>query len=145
MNKRAIIVSGYFNPLHKGHLEYFNMAKSKGDTLIVIVNSDYQRKLKGSNEFMLEDERVLIIKALTVTDFVFLSTDKDRTVCKSLEEIYNIYSQSFELFFANGGDQDNKTIPEVEVCKNLGIKLLDGLGSKIQSSSWLLNSKDENK
>lgn len=121
------------------------MAKSKGDTLIVIVNSDYQRKLKGSNEFMLEDERVLIIKALTVTDFVFLSTDKDRTVCKSLEEIYNIYSQSFELFFANGGDQDNKTIPEVEVCKNLGIKLLDGLGSKIQSSSWLLNSKDENK
>jgi cytidyltransferase-like protein len=145
MNNRAIIVSGYFNPLHKGHLEYFNMAKSRGDKLIVIVNSDYQRKLKGSNEFMLEDERVLIIEALTVTDFVFLSTDKDRTVCKSLEEIYYRYSNLFELFFANGGDQDNKTIPEVEVCKKLGIKLIDGLGSKIQSSSWLINSKNENK
>ena len=66
-------------------------------------------------------------------------------VCKSLEEIYNRYSKSFELFFANGGDQDNKTIPEVGICKKLGIKLLDGLGSKIQSSSWLINSKDENK
>jgi hypothetical protein len=94
---------------------------------------------------MLEDERLLIIQALNITDFVFLSIDKDRTVRKSLEEIYNRYSKSFELFFANGGDQDNKTIPEVGICKKLGIKLLDGLGSKIQSSSWLINSKDENK
>ena len=145
MKNKAIIVSGYFNPLHKGHLEYFSMAKSHGEKLIVIVNNDFQRKLKGSNEFMLEDERVLIIQALNITDFVFLSIDKDRTVRKSLEEIYNRYSKSFELFFANGGDQDNKTIPEVGICKKLGIKLLDGLGSKIQSSSWLINSKDENK
>jgi cytidyltransferase-like protein len=145
MKNKAIIVSGYFNPLHKGHLEYFSMAKSHGAKLIVIVNNDFQRKLKGSNEFMLEDERVLIIQALNITDFVFLSIDKDRTVRKSLEEIYNRYSKSFELFFANGGDQDNKTIPEVGICKKLGIKLLDGLGSKIQSSSWLINSKDENK
>ena len=145
MKNKAIIVSGYFNPLHKGHLEYFSMAKSHGEKLIVIVNNDFQRKLKGSNEFMLEDERLLIIQALNITDFVFLSIDKDRTVRKSLEEIYNRYSKSFELFFANGGDQDNKTIPEVGICKKLGIKLLDGLGSKIQSSSWLINSKDENK
>ena len=143
--QKAIIVSGYFNPLHKGHLEYFSMAKSHGEKLIVIVNNDFQRKLKGSNEFMLEDERLLIIQALNITDFVFLSIDKDRTVRESLEEIYNRYSKSFELFFANGGDQDNKTIPEVGICKKLGIKLLDGLGSKIQSSSWLINSKDENK
>ena len=145
MKNKAIIVSGYFNPLHKGHLEYFSMAKSHGAKLIVIVNNDFQRKLKGSNEFMLEDERLLIIQALNITDFVYLSIDKDRTVRKSLEEIYNRYSKSFELFFANGGDQDNKTIPEVGICKKLGIKLLDGLGSKIQSSSWLINSKDENK
>ncbi|MDC3219338.1 adenylyltransferase/cytidyltransferase family protein [Flavobacteriaceae bacterium] len=145
MKNKAIIVSGYFNPLHKGHLEYFSMAKSHGEKLIVIVNNDFQRKLKGSNEFMLEDERLLIIQALNITDFVFLSIDKDRTVRESLEEIYNRYSKSFELFFANGGDQDNKTIPEVGICKKLGIKLLDGLGSKIQSSSWLINSKDENK
>ena len=53
MKNKAIIVSGYFNPLHKGHLEYFSMAKSHGEKLIVIVNNDFQRKLKGSNEFML--------------------------------------------------------------------------------------------
>jgi cytidyltransferase-like protein len=99
MKNKAIIVSGYFNPLHKGHLEYFSMAKSHGAKLIVIVNNDFQRKLKGSNEFMLEDERLLIIQALNITDFVFLSIDKDRTVSKSLEEIYNRYSKSFELLF----------------------------------------------
>ena len=138
MKNKAIIVSGYFNPLHKGHLEYFSMAKSHGEKLIVIVNNDFQRKLKGSNEFMLKDERLLIIQALNITDFVFLSIDKDRTVRESLEEIYNRYSKSFELFFANGGDQDNKTIPEAGICKKLDIKLIDNLGEKIQSSSWLL-------
>ena len=59
MKKKAIIVSGYFNPLHKGHIELFHTAKSKGDELFVIVNNDYQRKLKGSKEFMYEEERVL--------------------------------------------------------------------------------------
>lgn len=61
MKKKAIIVSGYFNPIHKGHIEYFNNAKANGDYLIVIVNSDYQRALKGSKEFQNEDERVFII------------------------------------------------------------------------------------
>ena len=61
MKKKAIIVSGYFNPLHKGHVEYFHLAKSKGNELFVIVNNDFQRSLKGSNQFMLEDERLLII------------------------------------------------------------------------------------
>tara|TARA_B100000427_G_scaffold76227_1_gene62159 strand:- start:626 stop:1048 length:423 start_codon:yes stop_codon:yes gene_type:complete len=138
MKPKLIIVSGYFNPLHKGHIEYFNTAKSEGDSLLVIVNNDNQRKLKGSKEFMLEDERCLIIKELTVTDIVVLSIDNDRTVIKTLEKIHNEFSSSYELFFANGGDQDNETIPETDICRKLTIKLLDGLGDKIQSSSWLL-------
>ena len=80
-----------------------------------------------------------------VTDYVLLSVDKDRTVRLSLEKVYNEYSGVFDLYFANGGDQDNETIPEVDICKKLGIELLDGLGNKVQSSSWLLNNKDENK
>ncbi len=64
MKKKVIIVSGYFNPLHKGHIEYFHMAKEKGDYLFVIINNDYQRKLKGTKEFMLEDERKIIIEEL---------------------------------------------------------------------------------
>lgn len=142
MKPKAVIVSGYFNPLHRGHIELFHKAKSNGDSLFVIVNNDYQRKLKNSKKFMLEDERVLIINELKITDKVFLSIDKDRTVNKTLEFIFENYSKSFELIFANGGDQFNKGIPEVENCIKLGIKLIDGLGDKIQSSSKILKSYD---
>ena len=138
IKKKAIIVSGYFNPLHKGHIEYFHLAKSNGDKLFVIVNNDVQRKLKNSKKFMLEDERVLIINELTITDKVILSIDSDRTVCNTLKEIFKKYSKKFDLYFANGGDQNNESIPESILCKDLGIKLIDQLGSKIQSSSWIL-------
>ena len=138
MKKKAIIVSGYFNPLHKGHIEYFHKAKAHGDLLLVIVNNDHQRALKGSKEFMLEEERVLIVNELAVSDKVFLSVDQDRTVCATLEKIQKELSKQFELYFANGGDQNNQSIPELPVCEQLGINLLEGLGDKIQSSSWLL-------
>jgi cytidyltransferase-like protein len=138
MKSKAIIVSGYFNPLHKGHIEYFHLAKAKGDQLFVIVNNDHQRALKESKEFMLEAERVLIVKELTVVNQVILSIDQDKTVCATLEKIHQDFSKNFELFFANGGDQNNDSIPEVPICKKVGIGLLDGLGAKIQSSSWLL-------
>ena len=138
MKKKAIIVSGYFNPLHRGHIEYFKQAKSIGDFLIVIVNNDSQRILKGSKEFMLENERLLIINELSITDKVFLSVDKDRSVMKTLEKIHKTFSNKFDLYFANGGDQNNEEIPENEICKKLGIILIDGMGEKIQSSSWLL-------
>ena len=71
MNPKAIIVSGYFNPIHKGHIEYFNNAKANGDKLIVIVNSDHQRSLKGSKEFQNEDERVFIVSNIKSVDMVF--------------------------------------------------------------------------
>ena len=79
MKPKAIIVSGYFNPLHKGHLELFEKAKGAGDQLWVIVNSDLQRELKGSKIFMDENERFLIISALKNVDKVFISIDKDKT------------------------------------------------------------------
>lgn len=138
MKKKAIIVSGYFNPIHKGHIEYFNNAKANGDHLIVIVNSDYQRVLKGSKEFQNEDERVFIVSNIKSVDEVFLSIDQDRTVCETIRFIHQQKFTNFELAFANGGDQNNNSIPEVPVCQELGIELIDGLGDKIQSSSWLL-------
>ena len=138
MDSIAIIVSGYFNPIHKGHIEYFNLAKSKGDKLFVIVNNDYQRAQKGSKEFQKEDERVFIVSNIKSVDQVFLSIDKDRTVCESIKYIHSKFSLDYKLVFANGGDQNNSSIPELPICEALGIELIDGLGDKIQSSSWLL-------
>ena len=141
MKKKAIIVSGYFNPIHKGHLEYFQNAKKLSDELFVIVNSDHQRALKGSKEFQDEQERIFIVSNIKPVDKVILSIDQDRTVCRTIEKIANEYGQNYLLSFANGGDQNNETIPEKPICEKLGITLVDGLGGKIQSSSWLLNKK----
>jgi cytidyltransferase-like protein len=138
MKKKAIIVSGYFNPLHRGHIEYFSLAKQNGDILVVIINNDIQRSKKGSKEFMLEDERELIISNLELVDKTYISIDKDGTVKKTIEMIYKELKNNYEIFFANGGDQTNQSIPERHICKKLGISLLDNLGDKIQSSSWLL-------
>ncbi len=138
MKKKAIIVSGYFNPLHKGHLEYFNNAKALCDELFVIVNNDHQRELKGSKPFQDEQERLLIVSNIKAVDKAVLSVDKDRTVCESIRKIAEQYGSDYEMAFANGGDQNNDTIPEILVCKELEVALMDGLGEKIQSSSWLL-------
>ena len=138
---KAVIVSGYFNPLHKGHLEYLNHAKAISDKLIVIVNNDHQRELKGSKAFQDEEERVIIISNLKAVDEVVLSMDQDRTVCDTIRHIFEKFGKEYDLAFANGGDQSNKIIPEVPVCEELGIALIDGLGEKIQSSSWLLEKE----
>jgi cytidyltransferase-like protein len=136
--QKAIIVSGYFNPIHKGHLEYFNNAKALADKLFVIVNNDHQRELKGSKEFQDENERMIIVSNIKAVDKAILSIDTDRTVCTSIKMIAEQFGGEFELGFANGGDQNNDTIPEKLVCALMNVALIDGLGDKIQSSSWLL-------
>lgn len=141
--QKAIIVSGYFNPVHKGHIAYFHSARQFADKLIVIVNNDYQRKLKGSKEFMKEDERVMILKELKIVNYVYLSIDNTKDVSLTIRKINEELSNQYEILFGNGGDQNNDTIPEAKICKKLKIKLIDGLGDKIQSSSWLLNNKND--
>ena len=144
MKKKAVIVSGYFNPIHKGHIEYFNNAKAHGDELFVIVNSDHQRELKGSYAFQDEKERLLIVSNIKSVDKTILSIDKDRTVCATLKQISQYYGKEYELAFANGGDQNNDTIPQRLTCEQNGITLIDNLGDKIQSSSWLLKQQNNN-
>ena len=82
---------------------------------------------------MKDDERIQIIQCLRDVDIVVKSIDTDRTVCKTLENVVPKPD-----YFCNGGDQNNNSIPEAEICNKLGIQLVDGLGDKIQSSSWLI-------
>ena len=139
--KKLIIVSGYFNPLHKGHLDLFEKAKEVGDLLCVIVNNDIQRGLKGSKFFQDQDERIQIIRALSIVDMAWISVDKDLTQNETLKVMVDKFYGSMKLAFANGGDQTNETIPEADICRTFDIELIDGLGDKIQSSSWLLGNK----
>ena len=137
--KKAIIVSGYFNPLHKGHLDLFENAKEVGDLLIVIVNNDKQREMKGSKFFMDQEERIRIIRALNIVDMAWVSIDEDSTQNATLKLMVDKFYSTMKLAFANGGDQNNDTIPEADICRQFNIELIDGLGDKVQSSSWLLN------
>jgi len=137
MKKQIIVAaSGYFDPLHVGHIENLQLAKKLGGKLIVIVNNDKQAILKKGYEFMPFKERMEIVKALRCVDEVYPSIDTDRSVCKSLEAVK-------PDIFAKGGNRGSKEIPEGEVCRRLGIKIVDGLGKKIQSSSELVQKFKE--
>jgi cytidyltransferase-like protein len=135
---KIVIISGYFNPIHKGHIEYIKRAKELGDWLVVIVNNDLQVKLKGSQPFMDESERVLIVKEIKGVDDVFLSIDKDKTVCESIKSVCDDLIIC-DVVFAKGGDRTLDNIPEKKTCEELGIKMIFGVGGgKTQSSSELL-------
>ena len=125
-----VAVSGYFDPIHVGHIEYLKLARRLGDYLIVIVNNNHQCVLKKGKPFMDEEDRMKIVENMKMVDEVFLSIDSDKTVCRSLEKIKpNI--------FANGGDRSTDEIPESTICNKHKIKMVDGLGNKIRSSSDL--------
>ena len=132
---KKIAISGYFDPIHVGHIEYINNAKKLGDWLVVIVNNNNQCALKKGKYFMDEKDRVLIVKNIKAVDEVFLSIDEDKTVCKSLKKVN-------PDVFDNGGDRKNYEIPESKVCKENNIQIIDGLGDKIRSSSDLTGLKE---
>ena len=131
--EKIVCVSGYFDPIHIGHIEYFKKSKEIGTKLMVIVNNDEQAILKKGKAFMPCDERIEIIRELKCVDIVVKSVDTDRTVCNTLATV-----DPKPDYFCNGGDQNNNTIPEGPVCEKRGIDLRDGFGDKIQSSSWLI-------
>ena len=132
MEKQIIVAaSGYFDPIHIGHIEYLEKAKKLGDKLIVIINTDEQAILKKGYVFMPLEERKKIVELFKFVDEAFITIDKDKSVCKSLEAIKpNI--------FAKGGDRTVSNIPEADICNKHNIKIIDGLGEKLQSSSELV-------
>ena len=142
MSGRVVVVSGYFNPIHSGHLDYLEEAKKLGDYLVVIVNSDNQVQMKGSDPFMSESERLRIARALRCVDKAVVAIDEDGTVCQSLrKEYYQLQDDPFfiGMVFANGGDRKEGGVPEDLLEEELGIKMVYNVGgNKTQSSSNLL-------
>ncbi len=132
--KTTAIVSGYFDPLHVGHLEYFKMAKDLADELIVIVNNREQCMLKKGDEFMDEHDRLEIIFHLDMVDEAIIAVDEDKSVSETIRMIHRFKPMN-KLIFCNGGDRDASNSPEVKVCSELGIDFQQGLGKKIRSSS----------
>ena len=131
-----VVVSGYFDPIHRGHIEYIKLAKELGDYLIVILNNDKQAELKKGKAFMSLEDRKAVLEAIEFVDEVFVSVDEDMSVCKSLGIIK-------PDIFANGGDRKNEEVPETKICNQLGIKIIDGIGEKIQSSSDIIKGFQE--
>jgi cytidyltransferase-like protein len=140
---KSIITSGYFNPLHTGHISYLNEAKKLGDRLIVIVNNDEQVKLKGSKPFMEEQDRLKIIENLKCVDIAISSKSSDKSVCEDLRNI-RLFFPYDELIFAKGGDRTIDNIPEVDTCKENDIIMTFDVGcKKVTSSSDILKRVDE--
>lgn len=134
---RLVVTSGYYNPLHVGHLECFRRARALGDCHLAIVNTDHQVMLKGSRPFMNERDRLAIVAALRDVDRAALSMDRDITQCETLKWVY-LSNPNATIIFAKGGDRHAGEIPEAAVCRELGIQIVDGLGDKIRASSQIL-------
>lgn len=107
-----------------------------GDQLIVIVNNDHQVMLKKGAVLIPAKDRIAVVRELSCVDFAVESIDEDRSVRKTLAMLH-------PHIFTNGGDQTNDSIPEAEVCKQLGIQMIDGLGDKIESSSAIIQRAKE--
>lgn len=145
-----VITSGGFDPIHVGHIEYLAQAKTLSDyTLhICIVNSDAFLIQKKGYAFQTWEDRQKIVGALACVDIVVPAIDTDLTVCRTIEDIHKTYSDRFAgaegFIFAKGGDRFAGEIPESEVCKRLGIMIVDGLGSKIRASSDIMERAKQN-
>jgi glycerol-3-phosphate cytidylyltransferase/D-beta-D-heptose 7-phosphate kinase/D-beta-D-heptose 1-phosphate adenosyltransferase len=132
---KIVIVSGFFNPLHGGHLDMIEAAAKLGDKLIVIVNNDTQQIMKKDKVILSEQNRSRLIGALRAVDEVMIAVDDNPTVIDSLQWIGETYPDD-DLIFANGGDRDSeKAIPEAEVCHTHNIQLVFGVGGTEKADS----------
>jgi len=142
---RIAITSGYFDPMHLGHLELLELSRAQGDALWVIVNNDAQAALKKGKAFMPEATRLGIVRALRVVDRAVLAIDNDGSVCATLDKLLTeAKTAGHEAFFCKGGDRHAGNIPEMEVLNRHGANLIDVLGEKIDSSSSILKRAAKN-
>ena len=142
--KNVIIVSGGFDPVHKGHIRMFREAANLGAQVVVGLNSDEWLTRKKGKPFMGWDERAEILESCKFVNQVIPFDDSDDTANNAIERTLSKYSSQHNFYFANGGDRGKGNVPELDVCKNLNVVMLWGIGGgKIQSSSWLTNNSEK--
>lgn len=134
------ITSGYFDPIHRGHLELISLSRRQGDLLWVIVNNDAQAALKKGKAFMDQDTRLAIVSALRAVDRAVLAVDGDGSVSATLDLLLaEAAALGATAVFCKGGDRNAGNIPENAVLSKHGARLVDGLGAKIDSSSAIIS------
>ena len=138
--KKIIILSGGFDPVHKGHIRMFKAAKETNAKVIVGVNSDQWLSRKKGKPFMNQDERIEILESCKYIDSVINFDDLDNTACDLIRKVISLYkNKDVKIFFGNGGDRTHETTPEIEFCKQSDVEMIWELGGKkIQSSSSLI-------
>jgi cytidyltransferase-like protein len=140
--KRIVLVTGGFDPLHSGHIQYFKRAKELGDVLYVGVNSDEWLTRKKGRPFMPLDERLRIIQELRMVDYTIKFNDNDGSARNAIKLVREMHPKD-RIIFANGGDRTQDNIPEMDVNDDLRYKNVEfvfGVGGtdKVNSSSWIL-------
>ena len=146
MNKTIIILSGGFDPVHKGHVRMFQAAKSFPSTVIVGLNSDDWLTRKKGKPFMSWSERKEILDAMSCIDYIYKFDDSDDSACDLIRIVQreNEANKDVKIYFGNGGDRTNTNSPEVDFCNENNIEILWGVGGeKIQSSSDLIKASKE--
>ena len=158
--KSVIILSGGFDPVHKGHLRMFREASNLSHQVIVGLNSDEWLTRKKGKPFMEFEERKEILEGFKYINTVLAFDDDDDTASDLIRKVHSLWNgdEAFEyratdighqgfidyhdIYFANGGDRTTDNVPEMDICKKLGVEMLWGVGGgKIQSSSWLIDGK----
>lgn len=141
VKQTVAIVSGYFNPVHVGHIRMLRAASELGDVVVVIVNNDEQQILKKGRVIINEADRMEVVESIGLVDRVVLSVDTDPSVNATLRRLRQDYPDD-HLIFANGGDRrDPATISEAELCEELGIEVAFGIGGndKADNSSRIID------
>ena len=141
--KSVIIMSGGFDPVHKGHIRMFREAANLSINVIVGLNSDKWLTRKKGKPFMNWDERAEILQSCKYINQVLPFDDSDETANDIIKQVCSLYRDfDVNIYFANGGDRTSDNVPEMKVCEELGVEMIWGLGGgKIQSSSWLIGDK----
>ncbi len=133
--RRGVIISGYFSPLHVGHLDMMEAASSAGDFLAVIVNNNAQQMMKKGKVIQEEADRLRVVEAVRHVDDAMIAVDQDRAVSESIRVFAEKYSDC-ELVFANGGDRSSgKVVPETGVCEEFGIEMVFDMGGNEKADS----------